>query len=92
MWVRKTITRWTPACNIVLFWYITGTDFGRKIWPWDRSLFSLNSPTQILEFGGARAKPAFENPGFWVRPGGPRRSPAMDVNHCRSEPGNTRLS
>ena len=52
--MRKTITRWTPACNIVLFWYITGTDFGRKIWPWDRSLFSLNSLIQILDFGGPR--------------------------------------
>ena len=68
--MRKTITRWTPACNIVLFWYITGTDFGRKIWPWDRSLFSLNSPTQILDLGGARAKPAFENPGYPRQPAG----------------------
>ena len=56
IWVRKTITIWTPARKVFLFRTMKNLDFGGQISPTDRSLFSLNSPIRRPEKGGPRAK------------------------------------
>ena len=39
--VRKPTEKLAPDLDRGLFGDIEGTDFGRKIWPWDRSLFRI---------------------------------------------------
>ena len=64
VWVKKTITIWTPFPDIVLFRSMKNLDFGGQISPTNRSLFSLNSPIRRPEKEGPRAKPAFDKPRF----------------------------
>ena len=65
----KPIARRPPPHIGELFRYITGTDFGRKIWPWDRSFFSLNSPDLRPDFGGLARNAPNLYPGSGIRPG-----------------------
>ena len=50
---RKPTEKLAPDLDRGLFGDIEGTDFGRKIWPWDRSLFRIIRATENHGFGGS---------------------------------------
>ena len=53
---RKPIEKLAPDLDRGLFGDIKGTDFERKIWPWDRSLFRIIPATENHGFGGGSRK------------------------------------
>ena len=50
---RKPTKNLAPDLDRGLFGDIEGTDFERKIWPWDRSLFRIIPATENHGFGGS---------------------------------------
>ena len=92
----KPIENLAPDLGRGLFGYIAGADFGRKIWPWDKSLFRIIWGTENHGFwGGSVSNRHLEIQVFRgcpTSPTQPHSAPLIHVNGRRSEPGNTRLS